>query len=99
MRQFTRVMQRHLHGRGHARESICSGSPVHQRRCWPCRASRAAVSRLNNSCSIASKPNPIRLYMEYETMTIISKGQIEGGGKGDIRGQVRFVASLFSIAM
>ena len=26
------------------------------------------------------------------------KGQIEGVGKGDIRGQVRFVSSLFMIA-
>ncbi len=30
---------------------------------------------------------------------IIRKGQIEGVGKGDIRGQVRFVSSLFSIAV
>ena len=31
----------------------------------------------------------------YETMNIIRKGQIEGVGKGDIRGQVRFVSNLF----
>jgi hypothetical protein len=29
----------------------------------------------------------------------IRKGQIEEVGKGDIRGQVRFVSSLFSIAV
>jgi transposase, IS6 family len=34
----------------------------------------------------------------YEAMNIIRKGQIEGVGKGDIRRQVRFVSSLFSIA-
>ena len=36
---------------------------------------------------------------EVETMNIIRKGQIEGVGKGDTRGQVRFVSSLFSIAV
>jgi len=35
----------------------------------------------------------------HEAMNIIRKGQIEGVGKGDIRGQVRFVSSLFSIAV
>jgi len=35
----------------------------------------------------------------YETMNIIRKGQIVGVGKGDIQGQVRFVSSLFSIAV
>jgi hypothetical protein len=29
---------------------------------------------------------------------IIRKGQIEGVGKGDIQGQVRFVSNLFMIA-
>jgi hypothetical protein len=29
---------------------------------------------------------------------MIRKGQVEGIGKGDIRGQVRFVESLFKIA-
>jgi hypothetical protein len=32
-------------------------------------------------------------------MNIIRKGQIEGVGEGDIRGQVRFVSILFSIAV
>jgi transposase, IS6 family len=35
----------------------------------------------------------------YETMNIIRKGQIEGVGKGDIQGQVKFVSSLFSFAV
>jgi transposase, IS6 family len=34
----------------------------------------------------------------YEAMNIIRKGQIEGVGKGDIRGQVRFVSNLFMLA-
>jgi transposase, IS6 family len=34
----------------------------------------------------------------YETVNMIRKGQIEGIGKGDIRGQVRFVADLFNVA-
>ena len=34
----------------------------------------------------------------FEAMNIIRKGQIEGVGKGDIRGQVRFVSNLFRIA-
>jgi hypothetical protein len=31
-------------------------------------------------------------------MNMIRKGQVEGIGKGDIRGQVRFVADLFKVA-
>jgi hypothetical protein len=31
-------------------------------------------------------------------MNMIRKGQIEGIGKGDIRGQFRFVADLFNVA-
>jgi len=34
----------------------------------------------------------------YEVMNMIRKGQVEGIGKGDIRGQVRFVADLFNVA-
>jgi transposase, IS6 family len=34
----------------------------------------------------------------YEIMNMIRKGQVEGIGKGDIRGQVRFVADLFKVA-
>jgi transposase, IS6 family len=34
----------------------------------------------------------------YESMNMIRKRQVEGIGKGDIRGQVRFVADLFKVA-
>jgi transposase-like protein len=34
----------------------------------------------------------------YEIMNMIREGQVEGIGKGDIRGQVRFVADLFRVA-
>lgn len=34
----------------------------------------------------------------YEIMNMIRKGQVEGIWKGDIRGQVRFVADLFNVA-
>jgi transposase, IS6 family len=34
----------------------------------------------------------------YEAMNMIRKGQVEGIGKGDVRGQVRFVADLFNVA-
>jgi hypothetical protein len=33
----------------------------------------------------------------YETMNIIRKRQIEGGGKGDVGGQGGFVSDLFMI--
>ena len=35
---------------------------------------------------------------KYEAMNMIRKGQVEGIGKGDIRGEVRFVADLFNVA-
>ena len=34
----------------------------------------------------------------YEVMNMIRNGQVEGIGKGNIRGQVRFVADLFNVA-
>ena len=34
----------------------------------------------------------------YEVMHMIRKGQVSGVGKGDIMGQVRFIASLFGVA-
>jgi transposase, IS6 family len=34
----------------------------------------------------------------YESMNIIRKGQVYGVGKGDILGQVAFIASLFGVA-
>jgi len=33
----------------------------------------------------------------YEAMNMLRKGQVEGIWKGDIRGQVRFVADLFNV--
>jgi len=35
---------------------------------------------------------------EGQVMNMIRKGQVEGIGKGDIRGQVRFMADLFKVA-
>jgi len=35
----------------------------------------------------------------YEVMNMIRKGQVEGIGKGDIRGQVRFAESLFEVVV
>jgi transposase, IS6 family len=34
----------------------------------------------------------------YEAMQMVRKGQIEGVGKGDVKGQVRFVENLFKVA-
>jgi transposase, IS6 family len=34
----------------------------------------------------------------YEAMNVIRKGHVEGIGKGDMRGQVRFMADLFEVA-
>ena len=34
----------------------------------------------------------------YEVMNRIHKGQVRGVGKGDISGQVTFIASLFGVA-
>jgi transposase, IS6 family len=35
----------------------------------------------------------------YETMNMLRKGQVEEIGKGDIQGQVRFVANLFKVVV
>jgi len=55
--------------------------------------------RVNPGLGFFSFNTARRTISGYETMNIIRKGQIEGVGKGDIRGQVRFVSSLFSIAV
>jgi transposase, IS6 family len=55
--------------------------------------------RVNPGLSFFSFNTARRTISGYETMNIIRKGQIEGVGKGDIRGQVRFVSRLFSIAV
>ncbi len=34
----------------------------------------------------------------YESMSMIRKGQMSGVAKGDIPGQVTFIASLFGVA-
>jgi IS6 family transposase len=39
-----------------------------------------------------------RTLQGYEVMNMIRKGQVRGVGKGDIRGQVTFVARLFGVA-
>ncbi len=39
-----------------------------------------------------------RTLQGYEVMNMIRKGQVRGVGKGDIPGQVTFVAGLFGVA-
>jgi transposase, IS6 family len=39
-----------------------------------------------------------RTLQGYEVMHMIRKGQVRGVGKGDIKGQVAFIASLFGVA-
>ncbi len=39
-----------------------------------------------------------RTLQGYEVMNMIRKGQVRGVGKGDIKGQVSFIASLFGVA-
>src|SRR5262249_18748974 len=55
--------------------------------------------RVNPGLGFFSFKTARRTTSGYESMNIIRKGRIEGMGKGDIRGQVRFVSSLFSIAV
>jgi hypothetical protein len=45
-----------------------------------------------------SRPPVAAEAIQYEVKNMIRKGQVEGIGKGDIRGQVRFVADLFKVA-
>ncbi len=40
-----------------------------------------------------------RTLQGYEVMNMIRKGQVRGVDKGDISGQVTFIASLFAIAV
>jgi IS6 family transposase len=54
--------------------------------------------RVNPGLGFFSFNTARRTINGHETMNIIRKGQIEGVVKGDIRGQVRFVSSLFMIA-
>jgi IS6 family transposase len=55
--------------------------------------------RVNPGFGFFSFNTARRTIRVYETMNIIRKGQIEGVGKGDIRGQIRFVSNLFGIAV
>jgi transposase, IS6 family len=38
-----------------------------------------------------------RMLQGYEVMNMIRKGQVTGVGKGDITGQVTFIAHLFGV--
>ena len=54
--------------------------------------------RVNPGLGFSSFNTAHRTIKGYEAMNMIRKGQIEGVGRKDIRGQVRFVAGLFRIA-
>jgi transposase-like protein len=53
--------------------------------------------RVNPGLGFFSFKTARRTISGYEVMNMIRKGQAEGIGKGDIRGQVRFVADLFEV--
>jgi transposase, IS6 family len=54
--------------------------------------------RVNPGLGFFSFNTGRRTISGYAAMNVIRKGQIEGVGKGDIRGQVRFVSNLFMLA-
>jgi transposase, IS6 family len=54
--------------------------------------------RINPGLGFFSFKTARRTIKGYEAMHMMRKGQVEGIGKGDIRGQVRFVESLFKVA-
>jgi IS6 family transposase len=54
--------------------------------------------RVNPGLGFFSFKTARRTISGFEAMNIIRKGQIEGVGKGYIRGQVRFVSNIFSVA-
>jgi IS6 family transposase len=54
--------------------------------------------RVNPGLGFFSFKTARRTIGGYEVTNMIRKGQVEGIGKGDIRGQVRFVESLFKVA-
>ena len=54
--------------------------------------------RVNPRLGFFSFNTARRTVSGYEAMNMIRKGQVEGIGKGDIRGQVRFMAVLFEVA-
>ena len=53
--------------------------------------------RVNPGLGFFSFRTARRTIKGYEAMHIIRKGQIIGVAKGDVRGQVRFVADLFGV--
>ncbi len=54
--------------------------------------------RVNPGLGFFSFNTARRIIGGYEVTNMIRKGQVEGIGKGDLRGQVRFVESLFKVA-
>jgi IS6 family transposase len=54
--------------------------------------------RVNPGLGFFSFKTARRTIGGYEAMHMMRKGQVEGIGEGDIRGQVRFVADLFNVA-
>jgi transposase, IS6 family len=54
--------------------------------------------RVNPGLGFLSFKTARRTIGGYEAMHMMRKGQVEGIGEGDIRGQVRFVADLFNVA-
>src|SRR5262245_6844896 len=54
--------------------------------------------RANPGLGFSSFNTARRTISGYEVMNMIRKGQVEGIGRGDIQGQVRFVANLFKVA-
>jgi transposase, IS6 family len=54
--------------------------------------------RVNPGLGFFSFNTARRTIGRYEIMNMTRKGQVEGIGKGDIHGQVRFVADLFKVA-
>jgi transposase-like protein len=54
--------------------------------------------RVNPGLGFFSFKTARRTIIGFEVMNMIRKGQIDGVGKGDIQGQLRFVNSLFRVA-
>ena len=54
--------------------------------------------RINPGLGFFSFKTARRTMGGYEVTNMIRKSQVEGIGKGDISGQVRFVESLFKVA-
>src|SRR5262245_48728786 len=54
--------------------------------------------RVNPGLGFFSFKTARRTILGYESMHLIRKGQVEGVGRGDIHGQIRFVAQVFETA-